>query len=424
MIRFLLKGLLRDRHRSLFPIIIVSAGAAMTVYLYCFMHGFMDDTIRSNAKLDTGHLKVMTKGYEEIADQLPNDLALRDSDALLEKLSARYPRLDWMARIRFGGLLDIPDEVGETRSQGPVFGMAMDLLGEDSKDLKYLELEKAIVRGRLPVNPGEILVSDDFAVNLAAGIGETATLISSTANGSMAIHNFTIAGTIRFGMDALDRNSMIADISDIRYALDMDEAAGEILGIFHNMIYDENLSARIASDFNSIREENGGDFTPVMLTLGDQGGLGELLESAEYRIGIVLVTFITIMSLVLWNAGLMSGIRRYGEIGVRLAIGESKDRVYRYMIYESLLIGLIGTVIGTALGLAVSLYLQEVGIDYSGMMKGNEVVMANVVRSKITKGSYFIGFIPGMMATLLGSVFSGIGIFRRETARLFKELEV
>ena len=59
----------------------------------------------------------------------------------------------------------------------------------------------------------------------------------------------------------------------------------------------------------------------------------------------------------------MNGLRRYGEIGMRLAMGESKGQVYRSMIMESIIIGGIGTVIGTGLGLGLTYYMQEVGLD-------------------------------------------------------------
>ena len=36
--------------------------------------------------------------------------------------------------------------------------------------------------------------------------------------------------------------------------------------------------------------------------------------------------------------GIMSGLRRYGEIGMRLAIGETKNHVFNSMIIESLII--------------------------------------------------------------------------------------
>ena len=37
---------------------------------------------------------------------------------------------------------------------------------------------------------------------------------------------------------------------------------------------------------------------------------------------------------------------------------------------------------------------------------------------------FYIGFIPGLFAMVIGNMLSGIGIYKRETATLFKELEV
>ena len=45
MIRFLLKGILRDKNRSLLPIIIVSIGVALTVLLSGYMKGAMGGII-------------------------------------------------------------------------------------------------------------------------------------------------------------------------------------------------------------------------------------------------------------------------------------------------------------------------------------------------------------------------------------------
>ncbi len=423
MTKFLLKGLLRDRHRSLFPVIIVTVGVATSVVMYCFMHGFLDEAVRSNARLDTGHVKIMTRGYREIATQLPNDMALSGVEGMLITLEREYPGMEWTPRIKFGGLLDIPDENGETRTQGPTIGIALDILGAGSKEPERLQLAGALVRGRLPASPGEILVSEEFARNLDVGIGGTATLISATAYGSMAIQNFTVAGTLRFGIGPLDRNTVIADISDIQYALNMEGGAGELLGFFPNLVYNERAADRISASFNDGIAPPYDDFTPVMVTLREQNALGEYLDVARFRVSFILFVFLFVMSIVLWNAGLMSGVRRYGEIGVRLAIGESKGHVYRAMLGESFLIGIVGSITGTAVGLAISYYLQEVGLDISGMMKESTVLIANIIRAKISQVSFFIGFVPGLLATFLGSAASGVGIFKRQTAQLFKELE-
>ncbi|MEE9516965.1 MAG: FtsX-like permease family protein [Candidatus Adiutricales bacterium] len=419
---FLLKGLLRDRHRSLFPILVVTGGVAVTILLFCFMLGYGDDIAITNANLDTGHVKVMTKGYSEIASQIPNDLALVGAGALIKELETDYPNMDWAVRVKFGGLLDFPDENGETKAQSPVFGMALDLIAPDSLERQRLNLEQAMVQGRLPQSEGEILISDKFAQNLGIKVGETATLISSTVNGSMAVQNFTVVGTVNFGIGPMDRNAMLAELSDIQYALNMEDSAGEILGFFKNQVFNRIEAEEAVKRFNTAHTKED-QLTPIMLSLRDQNGLGQLLDLMSMEIAIIVIGFIFVMSIVLWNTGLMSGLRRYGEVGVRLAFGESKRHVYWSLVYEAFLIGIIGSAIGTAIGLGFSFYLQEYGWDFSGMTQGSNMLMSNVMRAKIVPGSYVIGFIPGVAATVIGTLIAGIGIFKRQTSQLFKELE-
>lgn len=420
---FLLKGLLRDRHRSLFPVLVVAAGVMVTVLIQCWVVGVIGDVTKNSAILETGHVKIMTQAYAEIANQLPNDLALFGISDLLAELKQDYPNLDWAARTKFGGLLDFPDENGETRVQGPTFGIALDLFSPESGDKQRLNLENTLVQGHLPQAAGEIVISEEFAQNLGVKLGETATLVSATSNGSMAIHNFTLVGTIRFGVGAMDKSAMLADISDIQYALDMEDGAGEILGYFPHLIYDKQAADTIASAFNAKFRKADDEFTPMMLTLREQSGLGEYLDLVNAWIFMFVFGFVFVMSIVLWNTGLMSGIRRYGEIGVRLAIGEAKGHVYRSLIYESILIGIIGSILGTIIGLGFSYYLQEHGVDISSMMQGATMMFSTIIRARITPAAFYIGFIPGLLATMLGAMMSGIGIFKRQTSQLFKELE-
>ncbi|MCK4621624.1 MAG: hypothetical protein KAT62_05340, partial [Desulfuromonadales bacterium] len=221
MIRFLLKGLLRDRSRSLFPVLIVSLGVMLTVFLQTWLQGAMGDIVRSNASFSTGHVKIMSKAYAKNKSQIPNDLALLGVEELLTSLRKHHPDMVWVERIRFGGLLDIPDDHGETRAQGPATGLAVDLLSSQSPEIATLNIRQSIVRGQLPAKSGEILIGDEFARKLEANIGDTVTLLGSTMHGSMSIQNFTIAGTVRFGVNAMDRGALLIDISDIRRALDM-----------------------------------------------------------------------------------------------------------------------------------------------------------------------------------------------------------
>jgi len=129
------------------------------------------------------------------------------------------------------------------------------------------------------------------------------------------------------------------------------------------------------------------------------------------------------LSIVLWNAGILGGIRRYNEFGVRLAMGEEKRHIYGTLLIESLGIGIIGSFIGTVLGIALCQYLSAHGIDYSQLMENISMMLDPIIRAKITTRTYYIGFIPGIASMLIGTALAGRAVYKRKTAILFKELD-
>jgi putative ABC transport system permease protein len=424
MIGFLLKGILNDKSRSVLPVIVVSIGVALTVFLNCWLNGVMGESLVMNANFDTGHMKVMTQAYAEEAEQMPNDLAILGADSLLNQLTSSYPDVDWVKRIRFGGLADFPDENGETRVQGPVAGWAIDLLSKHSLESSRFNIRESLINGSAPSQSGEALISDDLAQKFGVKPGDVFTFFGTTMDGGMAFKNFIVAGTVRFGSTVLDRGAVIVDVTDAQQALSMEDAAGEILGFLKAGKYDDARTTQITASFNDGNRSHGDEFAPIMIRLRDQGGMAEYMDYSSTISSVMIFVFVLAMSVVLWNAGLLGGLRRYNEFGVRLALGEEKNHLYATMIYEGILIGAIGSITGTTIGLGVSYYFQEVGIDISGSMKNSSLMMPAVIKASITQTAFYIGFIPGLFSMVLGNALSGIGIYKRNTANLFKELEV
>jgi putative ABC transport system permease protein len=422
MIRFLLRGILRDRSRSLFPILIVTAGSFLTVAFYCYIQGAEINVVRSSANLRFGHVRVITAAYAAESDQAPNELALTGIQALTARLRGLAPEMDWVPRIQFGGLLDVPDENGETKIQAPAAGMAADLLTPGSLEPGLLNLERILVRGRMPRAAGEVLLGDELARKLGLEPGGRATLIGSTMGGAMSMVNLTVAGTIRYGIAAMDRMGILADLADIQRALDMPDAAGEMLGLFRDGIYLRDRARALAEAFNA-EGDSADAFRPVMQTLASQPGLDLMIEKVGFFVGILVLVFLLAMSLVQWNAGLIGTLRRHGEFGLRLALGESKGAVYRALLGEAVIIGLLGSAIGTALGLALGFFLQAKGIDVSSFMKNMSFLMDPVLRARVTPFASLVGFVPGLLASVIGTAIAGRAIYKRRTATLFKELE-
>lgn len=422
MLKFLFKGLLRDRSRSLLPVIVVTLGVMITVFMQAYMDGVLGEGIEKTASFSSGHICVETKAFANHQSQMPNDLALIGVDSLKRTLQHDYPELEWTERIDFAGLLDAPDENGQTRSQGNVLGKGIHLIDSD-EEINRMQLKSLLVNGRFPQKAGEILLSNELFKKMKLRLDDKVTLISTTMFGEMAMYNFRVVGTLHFGVNMLDKGMMIADIGDVQEALNMDNAAGQILGFFKTNVYNDKKVRKIVTDFNRAFKNTTDEFAPVMTALSDEGLMGMSYSVINNISKLIILIFIIAMSIVLWNAGLISGLRRYGEFGLRLAIGENKTEVYRSLIWEAMLIGIVGSVIGTLLGLFVAWLLQTYGLDMSGIMKDSNMMISNVLHAKITPQTYYVGFIPGLFATIIGALLAGIGIYKRQTANLFKELE-
>jgi putative ABC transport system permease protein len=203
----------------------------------------------------------------------------------------------------------------------------------------------------------------------------------------------------------------------------MQQGAGEILGFFPDDFYHDDRAIIHTTTFNNQYQNSSNQFAPIMAFLRSDSGLSDYLDLISLFSNIIMGVFLLAMSIVLWNAGLTGSLRRYGEMGVRLAIGEDTGHIYRSMIAESLMIGFAGSLIGTSIGLAFAYYMQVKGFNIGGMLKNNSIMIDNIIRAQITPVSYIIGFLPGMLATLFGTSLSGIGIYKRQTSQLFKELE-
>ena len=428
MIRFLTKGLLRDRSRSLFPVVIITITVGIVIFTIGFMKGTMNSVFLDTAVIISGHEKVVTRAYKEESQMLPNDLALLDVDQIIKNLNKEYPTHFWSPRITFGGLLDIPDNNGETKDQGPVIAMGIDLLSNESRMPEIWELEKCLVEGKLPKTSKEVLISKKLATKLNISIGDLATYIGTTMHNAFTTYNFLVVGTFDLRKGQADKQMMLVDISGAREALDMENAASEIFGFTHSLFYNDDKAVSLRTNYNNSLSDTSDIFSPVMLALRDSSEqMGTMVDMVDIFLLIIGGVFLIIVTIVLWNMGLMNGLRRHGEFGLRLAMGESKGDVYRSMILESFIIGFTGTIFGTSIGLMLTYYVQEYGIDYSEVistMSTSSMVMPNIFYAQITPELYYIGFIPGVIATVLGTMLAGIAIYKREMAQLFKELEV
>jgi len=426
MINFLFKGLIRDRSRSFFPLIIITSIVAIIIFFSGFLNGIYNSLFFNTALVNSGHIKVVTHAYNLEYQLLPNDLALLESDKLINDLEEKYQDYMWTRRITFAGLLDVPDSNGETLMQSPVFGLGIDFLSNNSKQFKVWGIDDKITKGEIFSNKNEILLSERLAERLNVNPGNIVTFIGSTMDGAFSTYNFLVSGIFNLNLGPIDKDMMIVDIKGAEIALDMENASSEILGYEKNLFFDDKETVFMRNEYNIQFSDTTDVYRPFMLALRDSNQMSTIVDFSNVIMFIIMALFLIVVTLVLWNMGIMNGLRRYGEIGMRLAIGETKSHVFKSMIAESLMIGFLGSLFGTMIGISITSYLERVGLDYSkaiDSLNSSNFAMPNVFYPQVTSELFYIGFIPGILATVFGTMLAGRAIYSREMAQLFKELE-
>ena len=120
----------------------------------------------------------------------------------------------------------------------------------------------------------------------------------------------------------------------------------------------------------------------------------------------LLISSIAVISLIVGGIGVMnimlvSVTERTQEIGVRMAVGARQSDILTQFLIESVLVCLIGGVLGIALALAIGVGFATLGSDFKLIYSTGSIVMAFGVSSLI--GVVF-GFLPARRAAQLDPV--------------------
>ena len=402
------------------------------VGLLGFMDGVFMGMIDMTAKMDTGHIRFVNKPFYEEEHLIPMDRALAGQKKTLAWLKKQGdPRIQWAPRIRWGAIMDVPDEDGNTMSQTPVSGMAIQMLDPQSPERERLQLEQSVIKGQIPTGSRQMLVGYQLAETLKLKIGDTVTLMGQTFDGGLATDNYTVAGFIRFGVAAMDKKMALIDLADAQQTFYMENMVTDWLGFLPvSFSYDkyEKIKHRIEQGLTALKqnppEDWASDDEPIVLSILDQRNIGEIIRKFELIRGVIVLIFTFLMVLVLWNAGLINGIHRYGEMGLRLAMGETHKALMASLAWEAFAIGLLGAVAGCLVGGTVVYFLQEVGVDMGDAMAQSGLMLNDVVRGRLTVEGFIRGVVPGMTASVAGSLIASLAIFQRSEANLFRELEM
>ena len=140
----------------------------------------------------------------------------------------------------------------------------------------------------------------------------------------------------------------------IQDAIAADELASQVVVYPDDGVSESDVAAAIEETVDNVRTLTGAEFD-------EQVGSATAIFNAII-IGVAVISLV-VGGLSVINTMAMSVAERTREIGIKRAIGGSRGRIIRELVAEAGLIGLIGGLIGLALGAVVVVLANEAGRD-------------------------------------------------------------
>ena len=97
---------------------------------------------------------------------------------------------------------------------------------------------------------------------------------------------------------------------------------------------------------------------------------GKMLDMQDAATWILLVIVFSVAALGIMNTMLMAVFERTAELGVLQALGMQPSQIVGLVMFETVLLGAVGVLVGGVLGGALDLYLVKVGIDLGEFASG------------------------------------------------------
>jgi len=199
----------------------------------------------------------------------------------------------------------------------------------------------SIVEGRW-FEPGEdaLVLGYLGAKNLDYSIGNKIYLAEDTI--------FTITGIFSLGYPMAD-GAAIIDISVARKLLNRDDSVNMVLAGVSEGHDPYEVIDEINSAFPHLYAASGKDFVAEV----------RFFDSVDLFTWLLSMVSLITCCLVVMNTLVMSVSERVKEIGILLAIGWSSFMIYRTILYESMIICLAGSILGSAGAWTALKLLQE-----------------------------------------------------------------
>ena len=204
---------------------------------------------------------------------------------------------------------------------------------------------------------GQIVIGKELAYSLKVAIGDTLLLARGEASESSpfgispSFKRFVVGGFFDSGMYEYDASLGFVSLGQ---AQAFNSLEGRVTGL--SVKLDDMYEAPMVSD--ALFVMLGGDYV-VSDWIHTNRNLFVWMKTEKRVMFIILTLIIVVAAFNIASTLIMIVMERTREIGILRAIGATREAVMRIFMFQGLMIGVIGTAIGTAGGVLLSLIIDR-----------------------------------------------------------------
>jgi ABC-type lipoprotein release transport system permease subunit len=374
------RNLWRNWRRTAIALAAIVLGLTLLIFFDALIRG-SDEAIFGNAvRLYGGNLQVHAPGYRDKAARLPL-LPLANPDAVIQVVRAQPAVRAVSARINTAGVISKRDA-----------SLGVSIIAIDPAVEAPLSLQaQSISQGRFlsPDDRDAVVIGQGMADRLKVAVGDSVSLLGRRKNEALRQHSMSVVGIYNLGMPEIERSLVFMPLSDAQVLYNLRGESTEAVVFLNAVGGEEQLMAALQQQLPGYEVDTWQTLRP------------EITETLKTKLAFTTfagVVVIGIAAIGILNLMLMAAFERTREMGVLAALGMRGWQIMGLFLLEGALIGLVGALIGCAVGGLLVAVMSQVGIDLSyasGMgevmaLMGSRLYPTLSVGSLISRGALVV----------------------------------
>ncbi len=396
------RNIWRNKLRSIVVLIGIAIGVFAGVFIWAFYAGMVDQRINTAIKTEASHIQIHHPSYVKDPDvkfNIPNVHEKCDSILELEGVSAVSSRT----------ILNSMIMSAETGSGVRIIGVDPD------REKQVTDLYQKVIEGKYfdGVKRNPILIGNELAEKLNVKLHSKVVITLQQMNGTITRAQFRVVGIYKTSNSMYDGMNVFVRNSDIKQIINLEEDRAQEIAILldNNSLLDTKVN-ELKSMFKNYDVKSWREIMPEVSLVEETMDISMFIF-----MGIILVALL----FAIINTMLMAVLERIKELGMLMAIGMNKTRVFMMIVMETLFLAITGGILGIIIGVIFTIITFNTGIDLSAWSKayasmGYDSVVYPVLNIGIFINITFMVIVTGM----IGSIYPAIKALKFKPAEALR----